>query len=162
MLKSTLVSLMAIALLSLLTDMVVITESSKKYVNFVLGAAILATLAAPLSTLFSNLNFQYTPPVITQPDSSDFTSGVEQSMKNYSASAAKSNTEKFINEHYPGISFSVRAYTLAAADNQICIYITFQDEISQSQADTIKAAVADYIGIKPANVNIYLSSSTKS
>ena len=158
MLKTTLASLMAIALLSLLTDMVVLSESGKKYINFVLGAAILATLAVPLSSLLTGFDLHYTPPVIQNPDGSAFTNGVEQSMRNYSASAAKSNAEKFIKEHYPDISFTVRSYLLPGSENQIALYINLGGTVEKDLAEEIKIAVADYIGIKPANVNIYLSS----
>ena len=157
MLKTTLTSLLAIALLSLLTDMVIYSESGKKYLNFVLGAAILATLAVPLSTLFSELRLDYSPPAVAMPDSSAFANGIEQTMRNYTASAAQKNAEAYIREHYPGISFSIRSYLLSPARDQIVLYITLYGQSGADRAAEIKQALADHIGIKPANVNIYLS-----
>lgn len=147
-------SLIGIAILYFLSDMLVTSEKYKPYVGLILGLAIAVTMAKPISVLLNrDWAFSFDVSSSSATDTS-YRDTIEHIWQERSEASLNSQLHDLLKKKLPENSFTVRTYKHNA--NTYRIYIDIKSSLPQAQLDEIKAYICSETGISADYVNIYL------
>lgn len=151
---SAICSLIGIAILYFLSDILVTSEKYKPYTGLILGLAVAVTVAKPISALLNRegaFSFEISP---SQSTDASYRDTVENIWQGLSENSFENRIRGLLKEKLPDSAFAVRIYKHEA--NTYRIYIDIKNNLPQARLDEIKAYICSETGISADYVNIYL------